>query len=173
MPCSFSSTATFSSTLTYSLRFFNEQKKRTKESYLAWLDSISFYDVICLNHGNWLPIHRAKMCGEMNRELKQQRRRRLRKCHSKSESRCLKLYRLYSISFNSSNVGNFFRSWILKDCIEVQEKKKESRCLAVTSSKNLKLDTMGAYTSASWLRINCECGGIGRNDIFPDTLPYK
>ena len=124
MPCAFSSTATFSSTLTYSLRFFNEQKKRTKESYLAWLDSISFYDVICLNHGNWLPIHRAKMCGEMNRELKQQRRRRLRKCHSKSESRCLKLYRLYSISFNSSNVGNFFRSWILKDCIEVQEKKK-------------------------------------------------
>ena len=135
MPCSFSSTATFSSTLTYSLWFFNEQKKRTKESYLAWLDSISFFDVIRLNHGNWLPIHRAKMCGEMNRELKQQRRRRLRKCHSKSESCCLKLYRLYSISFNSSNVGSFFRSWILKDCIEVQEKKKESRCLAFTSSK--------------------------------------
>ena len=21
--------------------------------------------------------------------------------------------------------------------------------------------------------INCECGGIVRNDIFPDTLPYK
>ena len=165
MPCSFSSTATFSSTLTYSLRFFNEQKKRTKESYLAWLDSISFYDVICLNHGNWLPIHRAKMCGEMNRELKQQRRRRLRKCHSKSESRCLKLYRLYYISFNSSNVGNFFRSWILKDCIEVQ--------FSSVPPKNLKLDTMGAYTSASWLRINCECGGIVRNDIFPDTLPYK
>ena len=87
MPCFFflSSTATFSSTLTYSLRFFNEQKKRTKESYLAWLDSISFYDVICLNHGNWLPIHRAKMCEVMNRELKQQRRRRLQKCYSKSE----------------------------------------------------------------------------------------
>ena len=32
---------------------------------------------------------------------------------------------------------------------------------------------MGAYTSALWLWINCECGGIVRNDIFPDTLPYK
>ena len=21
--------------------------------------------------------------------------------------------------------------------------------------------------------INCECGGIVRNDIFPDTLPYR
>ena len=21
--------------------------------------------------------------------------------------------------------------------------------------------------------VNCECGGIVRNDIFPDTLPYK
>ena len=35
--------------------------------------------------------------------------------------RCLKLYRAYSISFNSSNVGKFFRSWILKDCIQFQE----------------------------------------------------
>ena len=34
-------------------------------------------------------------------------------------------------------------------------------------------DTMGAYTPASWLWINCECGGIVRNDIFPDTLPNK
>ena len=33
---------------------------------------------------------------------------------------------------------------------------------------------MGAYTSASWLWINCECEGIVvRNDIFPDTLQYK
>ena len=30
-----------------------------------------------------------------------------------------------SISFNSSNVGNFFWSLILKDCIEVEEKKKK------------------------------------------------
>ena len=40
-------------------------------------------------------------------------------------SRCIKLYRAYSISFNSSNLGNFFWSWILIDCIEVQQKKKK------------------------------------------------
>ena len=39
--------------------------------------------------------------------------------------RCLKLNRAYSISFNSSNVVKFFWSWILKDCIKVQEKKKK------------------------------------------------
>ena len=33
------------------------------------------------------------------------------------------LYRPYSISFNSSNVGKFFYSWMLKDCIEDQRKK--------------------------------------------------
>ena len=38
---------------------------------------------------------------------------------------------------------------------------------------SLEQAAMGAYTSASWLWINCECGGIVRNDIFPDTLPYK
>ena len=38
--------------------------------------------------------------------------------------RSFKLYRAYSISFSSLNVGNFFVNWILKDCIEDQEKKK-------------------------------------------------
>ena len=37
--------------------------------------------------------------------------------------RCFKLYRAYSILFSSSNIGNFFWSLILKDCIKVQEKK--------------------------------------------------
>ena len=40
-------------------------------------------------------------------------------------SRCFKPYRAYSISFNSANNDEFFRSWILKDCIEVQEKKRK------------------------------------------------
>ena len=34
-------------------------------------------------------------------------------------------------------------------------------------------DAMGACTSASWLCVNSECGGIVRNDIFPDPLPYQ
>ena len=35
-----------------------------------------------------------------------------------------KLYRAYSISFTSSNVGKYFWSWSLKDCIKVQEKER-------------------------------------------------
>ena len=54
---------------------------------------------------------------KVNREFKQHGRRRLRKRHFQVNSRCFKLYRAYSISFNSSNVGDFFWSWILRDCI--------------------------------------------------------
>ena len=39
-------------------------------------------------------------------------------------SRCRKLYRTCSVSFNSSNVGKFFYSWILRT-IKVQEKKRK------------------------------------------------
>ena len=39
-------------------------------------------------------------------------------------SRFPKLYCVYSISFNLSNVGKHFRSWIPKDCVKVLEKKK-------------------------------------------------
>ena len=39
--------------------------------------------------------------------------------------RCFKHYRAYSISFSSSYGGKCFWSWMLRDCIEVQEKKKE------------------------------------------------
>ena len=40
-------------------------------------------------------------------------------------SRCFKLDRAFSISFSSSNLGNFFWSCILKYCSKVQEKKKK------------------------------------------------
>ena len=61
----------------------------------------------------------------VNRELKQQRRHRF------------KLYRSHSISFSSSSVGNLFGSWILTDCIEVQEKKSKVvvLCLPTSSTK--------------------------------------
>ena len=59
------------------------------------------------------------------RDPKQQRRRQLRKRHFKIEVSLLHTYRAYSISFNLLNVGNFPWSWILKDCIEVQEKEKK------------------------------------------------
>ena len=47
---------------------------------------------------------------EVNRELKQQRQRRLRKRHLKSEFALFRLCRAYSISFSSSDVGNFLWS---------------------------------------------------------------
>ena len=68
-----------------------------------------------------------------------ERGRRLRKLHEKN-SRCFKLYRAFSILFNSANTGEIFSSWILKDCIKVQGKKKENCCLVFTSST--KLETM-------------------------------
>ena len=49
-------------------------------------------------------------------------------------SRCFKLYRAYSILFNSSNVAKFLWSRILKDCIKVQEDKKENDCFVFPSS---------------------------------------
>ena len=49
-------------------------------------------------------------------------------------SRCFKLYRAYYISFDLSNVGKFLWSRILKDCIKVQEKKKENGCFVFQSS---------------------------------------
>ena len=52
----------------------------------------------------------------------------------KVNSHFLKLYRACSISFNSSNVGKFFWSWILKDSIKVQEMKKKSYCLVYSFS---------------------------------------
>ena len=59
---------------------------------------------------------------------------------SKVNSRYFKLYCTYSNSFNSSNVGKFFSSWILKDCIKVQEKKKSFSCAQVLD-KTLKYAT--------------------------------
>ena len=52
----------------------------------------------------------------------------------KSEFALPQTYRAYSISFNSSNVGKFFWSWILKDCIKVEEKKKKVFVLLFPSS---------------------------------------
>ena len=49
----------------------------------------------------------------------------------KVNSLCFKLYLTYSISFNSANNGEFFWSWILKDYIEVQRKKKKIAVLCL------------------------------------------
>ena len=52
---------------------------------------------------------------------------------SKVNSPYFKLYRTYSNSFNSSNVGKFFSSWILR-LYQSAGKEKESRSLVLKSS---------------------------------------
>ena len=47
--------------------------------------------------------------------------------------RYFKRYRAYSNSFNSSNAGIFFWSWILKRLYQSLGKEKESRCIVFTS----------------------------------------
>ena len=59
--------------------------------------------------------------------------------YEKVKSRCFKLYCPYSILFSLSNFGNFFWSWILKDCIKVQEKKNKVVVLCLRSTQNVKL----------------------------------
>ena len=71
-----------------------------------------------------------------NRELDQQQR--LRKRHLKRECTLLQTFGVYSISFNSSDFGKFFRSSILQDCIKVQEKKKKVVFLCSRPRQNMK-----------------------------------
>ena len=68
-------------------------------------------------------------------ELKQKRRRRLRKRLFKSKVALLqKRYRAYSNSFNSSNVDNFFLDLNSKKLYQSSGKENESRCRVFTSS---------------------------------------
>ena len=73
------------------------------------------------------------------RKLKQQWRRRLRKRKKnwkkiqkiqkkiqKLNLRCFQLYRAYSNSFNSWNVGKFFWSWIVKKLSKFRKRKRKS-----------------------------------------------
>ena len=53
--------------------------------------------------------------------------------------RCFKLYGAYSILFNSSNAGNLFGSWILKDCIKVERKKRTlSSCVHILTKHEIR-----------------------------------
>ena len=63
------------------------------------------------------------------------------KRHLKSEfALSFKLYCVYFTSFNSTNVGDFFWIWILKDWIEVQQKRwKKIVVLCSRSQQNVKV----------------------------------
>ena len=103
--------------------------------------------------------------------VKQQRRRRLRKLHLKSEVALIKIYRAFSISFNPSNVGYFFWSEILKDCIKVQEKKKALSCVHVLhkTRPHESLSAGTAYLIFASTRIRCDVSGSD-STIHTDTL---
>ena len=64
----------------------------------------------------------------------------------KVNSRYFKLYRAYSTSFNSSNVGECYWIWILKDSIRWKEKKKKVVLLCSRPPENVKLG-MRSFTS--------------------------
>ena len=84
-------------------------------------------------------------------------------------SRCFKLYRAYSVSFDLSNVGKFLWSRILKDCIKVQEKKKENGCFVILSST--KRETRYFSVVVVQRRANlsfCQSGPVA---FFPFLLP--
>ena len=85
------------------------------------------------------------------RELMQQRRRWLRKRHLKSEVALLKIYRDCSISFSSSNAGNFFLDLNL---YLSSGKEKESRCLEFTSST--KRGILRRSREALWRQSNVQ-----------------
>ena len=110
-------------------------------SLLRWGSRWSFKtyqarDGQCKEGSLFRPFHRSPAVSfflspaplQHKRNLKQQWRRWLRKREKKKrekkkksekvKSRSFKVYRAYSISLNSANVGNFFWSWILKDCIK-------------------------------------------------------
>ena len=90
-----------------------------------------------------------------------------------------KLYRAYSVSFTSSNVGKCFWSWILKDCIKVQEKKRKllscvpvvdktwiqalSRCSRATTAKKC--------TKKAWCRCKVVVLLIKPIAFLPFSLP--
>ena len=60
----------------------------------------------------------------------------------KVKSRGLKINRAYSISFDSSMVGKFFWSLILKDCIKGPEKKRK---LVLLCSRPRQIVKLGTY----------------------------
>ena len=67
-------------------------------------------------------------CGQFfinNRELKHNDGKGGENVTQKVNSRGFKLHRSYSNIFNLSNIGDFFGSWIRKECIQVQKKQKE------------------------------------------------
>ena len=84
------------------------------------------------------PLRRSKVSVKSCIETpskKQRQRQQQRKHHPEVNSRCFKLHRSYSNSFNLTNVGDYIRSWILKNCIQVYRKKRKSLSTSTSTSQ--------------------------------------
>ena len=82
--------------------------------------------------------------------------RRFRKRYLQSEVAMLEtLSRLFHLVSDSSNEGNFFSSWILKGCSDVQQKKKKV-ALCSRPPQNVKLDIFTCFhvVLAQWRQRN-------------------
>jgi len=77
--------------------------------------------------------HEYWVCTRKNREIREFTQRRRRRQRERN--------RAYSISFNSYKCWQFFWSWILKDCIKFQEKKKKVVDMCSRPRQNVKLGT--------------------------------
>ena len=67
------------------------------------------------------------------KELRQQNGNGSKNVPQKVNLCCLKCHRSYANLINLSNVGDFFKSWILEDCMYLISQ-KENRCLVPMSS---------------------------------------
>ena len=81
------------------------------------------------------------------RELKHQRRRQVQKSRLKSGFALPQTLSRLFIFFNLLKAGKFSWSWILKDCIKVQEKNKKVVVSCSRPQQNVKL---GTFTFKSW-----------------------
>ena len=64
-------------------------------------------------------------------------------------SRCFKIYRAYSISFNLSNVDKFLWSWILRIVSKFGKRKRKLLfCVPVLTPQNVKLVVVVAWISS-------------------------
>ena len=87
--------------------------------------------------------------------LKQQRRRRVRKRNLKSKFALLQtLSRLFHLVQVVSKCWQIFRSWILKDCIKVQETKKKVVVLSSHLPTNMKVGTFTPVVVVQWRQRN-------------------
>ena len=84
----------------------------------------------------------------------------------KVKSRGLKVNRAYSISFDSSKVGKFFWSLILKDCIREPEKKKETCFLVFPSSTNREIKHLHVCSRATTAKKRAKTRGARAKLLF-------